>query len=655
MATQNYVDKLILEASARFEEKFHAAKDGQTANVSYGGSDRTYNLRTQIQHIPQLQLDKHFMVMVNDIDKYTSPEWTLRGDIEKRLYSLLAGLLKGLLRESISGDAAVRKINVEKCWNWYRDEKKLLLEWKMDKRQTGSTVREDGRISPTKGEDAEGGSTARIDVADDAEASLRRTQVRGVPGSPTAAAEKKVSVLQKVKDRIEGSALDLNYMKQEEEQQRATDIVKKLQLYQKRNLQKSLEQRLGQTTVTAAESVGRPLTASTVSQGQDSSVPRIVYRDPRKSDPPRTAPILMHSMESPDLPQHVQQQANPLQLKSSKEFIDALANVQKVWVQKRAQEAEAKLDEMEFADTVAMWSHNQARIEEEINRRQEAYQMSSQTGRTCHHILCRPHTAARSDPQPLDLNCTAPPRLGVVIDSSRSQYPGTGKVISLSPYDNFDPDRDGRKMRLLTSAQQAKVCTPDDDNLEGMRLKGLRHTHPSGIRGTSLMNGKLDVLSTFGTTFAPSMRAAIGKIPTTADADAEEEAAPNAGSKKQSPKAEKAGKDGKGKKAAKKRGPVDPGLMEQIFPVLTVEQEVPSVLRMKQMQQVENIREAFAKYGMSVPTSTIEHGILTPEDRPYIECMTNLPPPESGFVSDFTRKRDKPKGKPAKAKAPKAA
>lgn len=55
--------------------------------------------------------------------------------------------------------------------------------------------------------------------------------------------------------------------------------------------------------------------------------------------------------------------------------------------------------------------------------------------------------------------------------------------------------------------------------------------------------------------------------------------------------ATQAGKEGKGKKAAaKKRGPVDPALLEQIFPVLTVEQEVPSVLRMRQMQQVYHAR-----------------------------------------------------------------
>lgn len=47
-----------------------------------------------------------------------------------------------------------------------------------------------------------------------------------------------------------------------------------------------------------------------------------------------------------------------------------------------------------------------------------------------------------------------------------------GRVISLSPYDNFDPERDGRKMRLLASSEPQKLCTPDDDNLEGMTLKG---------------------------------------------------------------------------------------------------------------------------------------------------------------------------------------
>jgi len=98
--------------------------------------------------------------------------------------------------------------------------------------------------------------------------------------------------------------------------------------------------------------------------------------------------------------------------------------------------------------------------------------------------------------------------------------------------------------------------------------------------------------------------------------------------------------------------PIEPGFIDQVFPVLSIEHEVPSLLRMQQMEQVEAIREAFAKQGLGIATSVVEAGILTPEDRPYIECMTNLPAPDFGLVRDFTKKREK--GKAAGKKGKKA-
>ena len=39
-------------------------------------------------------------------------------------------------------------------------------------------------------------------------------------------------------------------------------------------------------------------------------------------------------------------------------------------------------------------------------------------------------------------------------------------------------------------------------------------------------------------------------------------------------------------------------MIDMIFPILSIEQEVPSLLRMQQMQQAEAIREAFVQQGM---------------------------------------------------------
>jgi hypothetical protein len=155
------------------------------------------------------------------------------------------------------------------------------------------------------------------------------------------------------------------------------------------------------------------------------------------------------------------------------------------------------------------------------------------------------------------------------------------------------------------------------------------------------LNTTLDVKSSASTIFAPSELAKIGRLEKTEVVEEKED------DKKKKAKPTKSpgkGEKGKGKEKKVKWGAVDPMKMEEIFPALSVEEEVPSLMRLRQMQQVEAIRESFAKQGLSVPTSIIEQGILTPEDRPYTECITDLPSPEFGLVRDFTKKREK-KGK----------
>ena len=66
----------------------------------------------------------------------------------------------------------------------------------------------------------------------------------------------------------------------------------------------------------------------------------------------------------------------------------------------RAQEAEERLDDMEFKDTISLWSYNQARVEEEINRRQEALTMSSQVLSACSVFGLQPRGLLRPRPSP---------------------------------------------------------------------------------------------------------------------------------------------------------------------------------------------------------------------------------------------------------------
>eukprot|EP00662_Eupelagonemidae_sp_cell21_P033802 gene33802-20357_t len=102
-----YMDKLVHEADARFCEKFDAVKNREAINLT--------------GHHAMLDQDAHFMEM-------------------KRLYSMLAGLLKGLLRECVSSSSDLCKINIEKAWNWYKDKKKELLDEKIARREKRDTA-----------------------------------------------------------------------------------------------------------------------------------------------------------------------------------------------------------------------------------------------------------------------------------------------------------------------------------------------------------------------------------------------------------------------------------------------------------------------------------------------------------------------------------
>jgi hypothetical protein len=62
-------------------------------------------------------------------------------------------------------------------------------------------------------------------------------------------------------------------------------------------------------------------------------------------------------------------------------------HVMKQWLSHRASDAEEQLEQIEFRDAVVSWSANRARMEEEIHRRHESLMFSSQTGLRVHKII----------------------------------------------------------------------------------------------------------------------------------------------------------------------------------------------------------------------------------------------------------------------------
>ena len=51
---------------------------------------------------------------------------------------------------------------------------------------------------------------------------------------------------------------------------------------------------------------------------------------------------------------------------------------------KKVEVLKEEIEQREFSNTMETWSRNRARVEEEINRRQESYRFSSQTGTRIH-------------------------------------------------------------------------------------------------------------------------------------------------------------------------------------------------------------------------------------------------------------------------------
>uniref|UniRef100_A0A7S1NJG1 Uncharacterized protein n=1 Tax=Eutreptiella gymnastica TaxID=73025 RepID=A0A7S1NJG1_9EUGL len=660
------MDRLVAENNAKFEETLQQAKEGQSVQLLLVASDRGFGDPPRGHE--KLPTDKYFQQMLAEIDKYTAAAWTNKADNEHNLYTTLALLLKGLLKEClVSMDAAGRKGALEKCWLWFEEKKKALAQLKLGKAPRPPRRRAD---------------TSDMEKDDVSEAGTPVYQRRVYGAQPPAVVEvPEVSTFSfrrnRVQDRMD-EPLGLNYMKQEEAGHRATFIGKKLKMYKKRNLQKSHDCR-GRVT---------PPDAPKKETMAPHPPPKVIYRGDRdkQMETLQQQPV---GINSTFLPSSSHQCCYPYpyqgSVKYTEEFDQALRSVHKIWMARRVQEAEEKLDMMAFKDTLSLWSFNQSRIEEEINRRAEAATMSSQTGKTCHTILRDPDAAkntsnvfdltevetavsfkgpfdtpmtaqrkAKSTPRTLDSEdpedpdhptpLRAGPTGASTLGSASPRVPrlpmllsprNGGKEISLSAYDNFDHTLENRNMRHMAPViplDSTQLITPDEGHAEIMARQGLIQTHPEALRATAQLNGPpVEASREQGTLVAPSMLLQVGRPPPTK----QEAPSPTFEAKNE----KKKGKDGK------PLNPVDPFMVELCFPFLPVEQEVPSLLRQHQMQQVEACVEAFARDGRNMPVDLLEAGLFTPEDRPYVECVTDLPAPEMGLCRDFTKAKVGKKGK----------
>jgi len=267
----------------------------------------------------------------------------------------------------------------------------------------------------------------------------------------------------------------------------------------------------------------------------------------------------------------------------------------------------------EMVDAQSNLAFHQARIEEETARRLESAQFASQAGRTCHPFLRRV-PRANEDAPPVTVQSTLPSagldHEDALAMLNKVAYTGTD-TASLSPYDSYQfTSLEEDKLRKLL----VRIASPDDAAAAPKDKYGLKSPHPTCMTGTSGKNAGLDVVAKDG-------GAAVAAV------------APR----------------------------TDVPLVEQLYPALRAEDDVPSLQRLSQLRMVERIREVFARQQVAaggkggsggggvapLPRSVIEQAILTPDDRPYGECIKLLPRPGAGLPKNpfADASKDKKKGK----------
>jgi hypothetical protein len=583
------IERLISEADAKFEERFKPIRAGTVSTLAVV-SDRTFNLRQQVSHNYALMNDAHFIEMLEDIERCLAPEYTLRGDLDRKLYALLCSLLKTLLREIIAVPTfAARKVQLEMTWHWSQDKKKAILDLTLAKLRPPTALHE-----------------AAVEEVECTEDAMSPAQERAAAAA--AAVQQKVQLIAQQQPPV-AACPRMRFTDEATLGDEQAVIAKKMGLYKKRNL-------------TKADKMRQDIRGASAPPATEVSQVRVVYkkRDPQTTatagGDPRGITICGGGPAGPSPLRHVAGSEAPRSMNFSiakPTTEQSLAMAQQRIVQHMVNRVDADEDRREMTDVRTSLAFQQARLEEETARRLESDAYAAQTGRTCHTILRR---APRE-------------KAGAAPVSTKSQQPSAtmereealamlGRVVStnnetsLSPYDNYEPTPlDEARLRQILG----RIAGPNTGNAAtAMERHGLTSPHPAAMASTVSRNVALDVTVGAETATAP--------------------AAPR----------------------------TDVPLMELLFPALAADDDTPSVRRLEQQHMVERIRECFARQTVKgsggsaplhVPRSTIESAILTPDDRPFEECIRLLPHAGSGLPKNpFAEKKaeKKKKAKPAAKK-----
>lgn len=260
---------------------------------------------------------------------------------------LACGLLRGLVRECIAVyDPVERKQMIEEVYNWYRNKRKILLDYRIQK--TKQVIEEKMKKIPRP-----------------------KTPKR----EPLELQTVKKATLKDQYSYNARSLMRLGQVTSNEEKKRRVFIKNKLKQFSTRNLAK--------TNATRKVSEPPPVVEEPKKEG-------FTIREAwQEKQPASEIAFDTHVSVRSERPAHIQA-AKEVATQPYKHYQKpTTAKEQQVmqhWLYHRAQEAEEELEENEFRDTVTMWSYNRARIEEEIHRRQESFRFSSQTGVRIHKL-----------------------------------------------------------------------------------------------------------------------------------------------------------------------------------------------------------------------------------------------------------------------------
>jgi hypothetical protein len=603
------METLLHEADGKFNEKLRLCQGNISTNMNIY-SDRTYNLRQQVLHNPQLTNDDHFMEMLSDTEQALTPEFTMRGDMDKKLTSLLCGLLKTLLREAISQPLfALRKIQIEMIYQWYQDKKRHVMDFAIGLHKTTSTT-------STIANDAHSGlsvtgvgtrvqAPSALSCAADGRRNLLcsgapatdstyGSRLRAHVGSLTSSNTTTVATHQSsyhfssasrdLSIRDDLSAADARY----------ATTAKKLTVYRKRNLSK-------------AEALRQELQQQQINSQQEG--PKVVYKKDAKarqgkaSEARQQLVAMRHGPSGPPSYLH-HESTGPFfsrDAADTSEIQNAVGNAHQHLVKYFAAKMSSDSDKRSVRDTLTLYDFNRSRLEEETNRRLESEMFASQLGRTHHTHLRKGSTVGgtASDgtigkPGHMHFN------LGSAVKPTSDGSSGTaetkqqilgihtfqnngGICTTLSPYDN----------RIITRLDEAKL----EAFMNRYRTDSVAHPAGASVAQMTPMSQQGNQLG------APCAGLDVALAP-----------------------------DAKITGIAPR---LDTPIMDLLFDACDASSGVPSQRRIQELNMASRVREAFGSdkkpqtqrpgSAHHYPRNKIERAVTTPDDHGASDCMRLLP------------------------------